>query len=250
MVRQPKPPSQTWRTFLKNHVGQIAAVDFFTVPTVTFRVLYVFLVLRHERRRVVHFNVTDHPTAPWAAQQIVEAFPRELSTTISAAGSGRDLQPGTSRDRIEHMGIEEVLTALRSPWQSPYVERLIGSIRRECLDHLIVFNEDHLRRILAEYFDYYHEARVSLVAGTQRAAPAGRRAAQPRACGQHSDGRRAAPPLQEGGLNSRLRPVRRMVVVGLYPAPNLPRDRNVVSSTLDTPFRAPRRRLMTHRSPR
>ena len=161
MVRQPKPPSQNWRTFLANHIGQIAAIDFFTVPTITFRALYVFLVLRHDRRRVVHFNVTANPTAQWTAQQVVEAFPFEEQPRFLLRDRdgiyGQDFQ-----DRVEHMGIEQVLIAFRAPWQDPYVERLIGSIRRECLDHLIVLNEQHLRRILAEFFTYYHEARTHL----------------------------------------------------------------------------------------
>jgi len=161
MIRQPKPPSQTWRTFLANHVGQIAAIDFFTVSTIGFRVLYVFLVLRHERRRVVHFNVTTSPTAHWTAQQIVEAFPLEEAPRFLLRD--RDGIYGQNfRDRVKHMGIDEVLIAFRSPWQSPYVERVIGSVRRECLDHMIVLNEDHLRRILSEYFGYYHEARAHL----------------------------------------------------------------------------------------
>jgi putative transposase len=161
MIRQPKPPSQTWRTFLENHAGQIAAIDFFTVPTVTFRVLYVFLVLRRDRRHVVHLDVRTNPTAQWTAQQIVEAFPFEEAPRFLLRD--RDRIYGQSfRDRVEHMGIEEVRIAFRSPWQSPYVERLIGSIRRECLDYVIVFNEKHLRRVLAEYFDYYHEARAHL----------------------------------------------------------------------------------------
>ena len=161
MVRQAKPPSQNWRTFLKNHVGQIAAIDFFTVRTITFRVLYVFLVLRHERRRVVHFNVTTSPTAPWAAQQIVEAFPFEDIPRFLLRD--RDGIYGLFfSDRVEHMGVEEVLIAPQSPWQNPYAERVIGSIRRECLDHVIVLSEDHLRRILAEFCTYYHEARAHL----------------------------------------------------------------------------------------
>ena len=161
MIRQPKPPSQTWRTFLENHGGQIAAVDFFTVPTVTFRVLYVFLVLRHDRRRIVHFNVTPNPTARWTAQQIVEAFPYDQAPRFLLRDRdgiyGKDF-----RDRVAHMGIEEVLIAPRSPWQNPYAERVIGSIRRECLDHVIVLDEDHLHRVLAEYFEYYHQARAHL----------------------------------------------------------------------------------------
>ena len=161
MIRQPKPASQTWRTFLANHVGQIAAIDFFTMPTITFRVLYVFLVLRHDRRRVVHFNVTTNPTARWAAQQIVEAFPLEEAPRFLLRD--RDSIYGEYfRDRVEHMRIEEVLIAPRSPWQNPYAERAIGSIRRECLDHLIVLNDEHLRRVLTEYFHYYHAARAHL----------------------------------------------------------------------------------------
>ena len=176
MVRQPKPPSQNWRTFLKNHVGQIAAVDFFTVPTITFRVLYVFLVLLHDRRRVVHFNITTTPTAQWAAQQIVEAFPFEQAPRFLLRD--RDGIYGEYfRDRVKHMSIEEVLIAPRAPWQNPYVERLIGSIRRDCLDHMIVLNEDHLHRILAEYFAYYHEARTHL--SLDRNSPVPRSAQSP-----------------------------------------------------------------------
>ena len=161
MVRDRKPPSQTWRTFLANHAGQIAAVDFFTVPTVAFRVLYVFVVLRHEQRRVVHFNVTTNPTARWAAQQIVEAFPFAEAPRFLL--HDRDSIYGQdSRDRVENMGIEDVLTAPRSPWQNPYVERLIGSIRRDCLDHVIVFDPEHLRRIVSAYFGYYHDVRAHL----------------------------------------------------------------------------------------
>ena len=161
MVRISKPPSQTWRSFLKNHIGQIAAIDFFTVPTISFRVLYVFLVLRHCRRRIVYFNVTTNPTAQWAAQQIVEAFPYEEAPRFLLRD--RDGTYGELfRARVKHMGIEEVLIAPRSPWQNPYAERIIGSIRRKCLEHLIVLNEDHLHRILSEYVTYYHEARAHL----------------------------------------------------------------------------------------
>jgi len=119
------------------------------------------LVLRHDRRHVVHFNVTTNPTAQWTAQQIVEAFPFEEAPRFMLRDRG-GIYGQNFRDRVEHMGIEEVRIAFRSPWQSPYVERLIGSIRRECLDHVIVLNEEHLRRVLAEYFDYYHEGRAHL----------------------------------------------------------------------------------------
>jgi transposase InsO family protein len=157
-VRSRKPPSQTWKSFLRNHAGQIAAIDFFTVRTVSFNVLYGFVVLLHDRRRVVHFNVTAHPTALWTAQQIIEAFPEETAPRFLLRD--RDQIYGEHfRCRVVGMGIEEAVTAAQSPWQNPYAERFIGSIRRECLDHLIVLNEMQLRRILREYFAYYNEVR-------------------------------------------------------------------------------------------
>ena len=161
MVRSNKPPSQKWRTFLQNHASDIVAIDFFTVPTATFRVLFCFVVLCHDRRRVVHFNVTEHPTAAWTAQQVIEAFPWDEAPKYMIRD--RDsIYSGDFRQRIKSMGIEQVPIAFRSPWQSPYVERLIGSIRRECLDHMIVLNEAHLMRILKSYFAYYHESRPHL----------------------------------------------------------------------------------------
>ena len=161
MIRLPKPPSQTWRAFLENHVGQIVATDFFTVPTILFRAFYVLLVLRHDRRRVVHFNVTTNPTAQWTTQQMTEAFPYGQAPRFLLRD--RDGVYGKPfRQRVRHMGIEEVLIAPRSPWQNPYLERLIGSIRRECLDHVIVLNEQHLRHVLTEYFQYYHQPRAHL----------------------------------------------------------------------------------------
>jgi putative transposase len=161
MFRHRKPPSQTWRTFLANHVPDIAAIDFFVVPTVRFQLIYCFIVLRHDRRQVVHFNITEHPTARWTAQQIVNAFPYDEAPRFLIRDRdgiyGHDF-----RERVKHMGIEEVVIAYRSPWQNPFVERLIGSIRRECLDHMIVINEDHLIRILTSYFEYYHRSRTHL----------------------------------------------------------------------------------------
>ena len=147
MARHRKPPSQTWRTFLDNHVTDLASMDFFTVPTAMFRVLYVFIILGHDRREIVHFNVTEHPTAQWTAQQIVEAFPFDTAPGYLLRDRDR-IYGGTVRRRIKSLGIEEVITARRSPWQNPFVERVIGSVRRECLDHVIVLNERHLRRIL------------------------------------------------------------------------------------------------------
>ena len=161
MVRQRRPPSQTWRTFLDNHAKTLVSVDFFTVPTIRFQVLYVFLVLAHERRRVVHFNVTAHPTAQWTAQQLREAFPFEQIPRYLLRD--RDQIFGDEfGHQVRDMNIEEVLSAPRSPWQRAYVERLIGSIRRECLDHVIVCNETSLHRILTAYFSYYHATRPHL----------------------------------------------------------------------------------------
>jgi transposase InsO family protein len=136
-------------------------MDFFTVPTARLRVLSVLVVLAHHRRRVVHFNVTEHPTAHWTAQQIVDACPYDSAPSYLLRD--RDKIYGQQfRHRVKGMGIEQVLTASQSPWQNPFVERLIGSIRRECLNHVLVLSESHLRRILARYFLYYHRARTHL----------------------------------------------------------------------------------------
>ena len=161
LVRRRTPPSQTWRSFLKNHVPDLVSVDFFTVPAATFKVLFVFLVLRHDRRRIVHVNVTEYPTAAWTAQQTRNAFPWDTAPRFLLRD--RDGTYGAAvRTCLEAMEIDEVLAAPRSPWQNPYVERLIGSIRRECLDHVIVWNERSLRSHLQQYFAYYHEWRTHL----------------------------------------------------------------------------------------
>jgi transposase InsO family protein len=161
MVRHRKPPSQTWRTFLDNHVGSLVSIDFFTVPTVTFKMLFVFVVLAHDRRRVVHFNVTDSPTAKWTGQQIVEAFPWDTAPRYLLRDRDGIYGPEFA-NRVDHMGIKEVKTAPRSPWQNPYVERLVGTLRRDCIDHVIVLSEDHLRRIIRGYLSYYHTCRTHL----------------------------------------------------------------------------------------
>jgi transposase InsO family protein len=161
MIRRSKPPSQNWRTFLENHIKTMVSVDFFVVPTIRFRVLFVFLVLAHDRRRVLHFNVTAHPTAEWTADQILQAFP--WNTAPRYLLRDRDSIYGNSfRRRVSSMEINEVLTAPRSPWQSPYIERMIGSVRRECLDHIVVINEESLRATLRSYFSYYHDSRCHL----------------------------------------------------------------------------------------
>jgi putative transposase len=162
-IRQYRPRTrrgdQTWKTFLHNHAKDLIAVDFFVVPTVTFRVLYVLLVLAHERHKVLHFNITDSPSAAWTAQQLTEAFPyanppRYLFRDREAIYGWEFVQ------RTLGLGLEQKLIAPRSPWQNPFVERLIGSIRRECLDHVIVFHEHHLRQRLTDYFAYYHHHRT------------------------------------------------------------------------------------------
>jgi putative transposase len=193
MARHRKRPSQTWRTFLKDHVPGIVAIDFFVVATVSFRLLYCFIVLRHERRRVVHFNVTPYPTVRWTAQQGVEALPFDEAPRFLIRDHD-GIYVRDFRERIKHLGIKEVISAHRSPWQSPCVERLISSIRRECLDHLIVLNEARLLRILAGYFACYHEARTHL--SLDRNAPI------PRAVEPPTHGRVIATP-EVGGLHHR-----------------------------------------------
>jgi putative transposase len=158
-VRRCQPPSPTWKTFLNNHVKALVSLDFFVVPTVTCRVLFVLVILVHHRRRVVHFNVTAHPTAEWTTQQVVDAFPWDEARRYLLRD--RDcIYSAAFRQQVRHMGIEEVLIAPRSPWQNPYVERLIRSLRRECLDHVIVLHKRHLKRLLTEYFSYYHYRRT------------------------------------------------------------------------------------------
>jgi putative transposase len=156
-----QPPSPTWTAFLSNHVKDIVACDFFTVPTATCRVLFVFIMVAHERRRIVHVNVTEHPTAQWTAQQIVEAFPWDTAPRYLLRD--RDSIYGAAfQSRVQNMAIEEVKIAPQSPWQNPYCERLIGSIRQDALDHVIVWNEKHLRRVLQSYVEYYHTWRTHL----------------------------------------------------------------------------------------
>jgi transposase InsO family protein len=170
MVRGRKPPSQTWRAFLQNHVQQLVSIDFFTVPTLRFQILYVFLVLAHDRRRILHFNVTAHSTAECTAQQLREAFPFDQGPRYLLRD--RDAIFGDNfREQVRDLGIREVLCAPRSPWQRAYIERVIGSIRRECLDHVIVFEEASLRRTLAGYFQYYHGTRTHISLGKDSPQP-------------------------------------------------------------------------------
>jgi transposase InsO family protein len=157
MVRRRRPPSQTWRTFLQNHLKSMVSIDFFTVPTVRFQILYVFLVLAHDLRRILHFAVTAHPTAEWTVQQLREAFPWDTAPRYLLRDRDRIFGPEFVH-QVKAMGIKQVLSAPGSPWQRAYVERVIGTIRRECLDHMIVFHERSLHRHLRCFLDYYNYA--------------------------------------------------------------------------------------------
>src|SRR6516165_6293312 len=197
--RRAPSPSPTWRTFLRTHMLQCASMDLFTVPTATFRVLFVLVILSHGRRRVVHVNVTDHPTAAWTRQQIREAFPDQTAPGYLVRDRDGCYGPDF-RQLLHSFGTEEILIAPRAPWQNPFVKRLIGTLRRECLDHVSVWNERSLRRTLRCFRDYYHEWRTHLSLDQDAPTP---RAAQQPTCGaimqvphvgglHHHDDRRAA----------------------------------------------------------
>ena len=161
MNRWRKPPSQGWKTFLRNHADGIAAMDLFVVPTISFKLLYGLVVMNHDRRRILHLSTTAHPSAEWIAQQLTEAVgwdraPRYIIRDRDGAYGG------VFKRRLRAMGIRDRPTAPRSPWQNGHCERLIGSIRRECLDHVVIFGEGHLRHVLHSYAHYYNSARTHL----------------------------------------------------------------------------------------
>jgi len=171
MIRRRGPPSQTWTTFLRNHADAITAIDLCVVPTLTFERLFALLVMGHGRRQLLWFAVTRYPTAEWLAQQIVEAFPwGKAPTYLVRDNDGAYGQAFLTRVRA--MGTRDRPTSPRSPWQNPYVERLIGTLRRDCLDHVLIFGERHLRRVLKSYSIYYNETRTHL--GLGKDAPLGR----------------------------------------------------------------------------
>src|ERR1700687_623915 len=160
IVRRVGNPSPTWRSFLRNEAIGITAIDTFVAVSASFRLLYVMIILAHGRRKIVRFDVTQHPTTAWLAQAI-EAFPWETAPRFLLRD--RDTSYGSVfSKRVAAMGITEVVTTPRSPWQNAYVERVIGSIRRECLDQVVIFNERHLQRVLSSYVDYYHRTRTHL----------------------------------------------------------------------------------------
>jgi transposase InsO family protein len=161
MVRRRGTPSQSWRSFLHNQTAGIATIDMFVVACAPFRLLYVTVILGHDRRKIMHTAVTEHPTAAWLSRQVTEAFPWDTAPRYLLRD--RDASYGQHfRRRVDAMGITEVATAPRSPRQNAYVERVIGSLRRECLDHIVIFNERHLRSVLSTYIDHYHRARTHL----------------------------------------------------------------------------------------
>ena len=176
MLRAPRKPepAQRWKTFLKNHREVIAAMDFFTVPTLNFGLLYCFFVISHGRRKIVHFNVTQHPTSVWVVQQLRQAFPYDSVPKYLI--HDRDSKFGLEVDTaLQSMGSQSTKTSFRSPWQNGIAERFVGSCRRDLLDHVIVFNPQHLKRLLTEYVRYYHEDRTHL--GLDKETPGGRETA-------------------------------------------------------------------------
>ena len=172
MIKQKdRPKGQSWKTFLTNHRDGIAAMDFLIVPTIGFRLLYCLVILHHGSRRIVHVAVTSNPTSQWVARQLTEAFPWDEAPQFLIRD--RDGAYGHSvRRRLNAMGIRDRPTSPRSPWQNGHVERVIGSIRRECLDHMIVLDEEHLRRVMRAYVNYYNNGRTHLSLGKD--APSGR----------------------------------------------------------------------------
>ena len=164
MARRRPGSGQTWKTFLHNHVAGIGAMDFLVVPTINFRLLFVLVILRHERRRLISLGVTDHPTAEWIARQITEAFPWDEAPTHLIRDRDGAYGHAVTR-RLAAMGIRDHPIAPRSPWQNGHAERLIGSIRRECLDHVLIFGEAHLRQVLKAYAAYYNRVRTHLSLG-------------------------------------------------------------------------------------
>jgi len=170
--RNPEP-AKRWAAFLANHREAIAAMDFFTVPTLTFGVLYCFFVIAHDRRRILHFNVTRHPTSAWVSQQLREAFPYATAYTYLI----HDRDASFSSEVIETakaLGVKSIRTSFKSPWQNGVAERFVGNCRRDLLDHVIVLNEHHLKRLMNEYVRYYHDDRTHL--GLEKQTPAGRAA--------------------------------------------------------------------------
>jgi transposase InsO family protein len=158
-LSHPDDARKLWATFLRNHREVITAMDFFTVPTLTFRVLYCFFVIEHGRRRILHFNVTEHPTAPWIVQQLREAFPESCPYRYAILDGDSKFGKEVT-EVLTTEGVKPVHTSPASPWQNGVAERWVGSCRREMLDHVIVLNDVHLRRLVRDYITYYHRDRI------------------------------------------------------------------------------------------
>jgi transposase InsO family protein len=164
MCKPRRPPSPTWKTFLRNESKAICACDFFVVPTITFHLLFVFVVLSHDRRKLLHFNVTSSPTSEWTGQQIVNAFPYDTAPKFLIRDN--DSIYGRYFDKcVNGLGIRQIRTAFKAPKMNGLCERVIGTLRRECTNHVIVFGENHLRRILREYVEYYNKHRTHMSLG-------------------------------------------------------------------------------------
>jgi len=175
MKRAPRDPepAQRWLAFLRNHREAIAAMDFFTVPTITFGVLYCFFVISHDRRRILHFNVTRHPTSIRIVQQLREAFPYQSAPRFLIFD--RDAKYGLEvTDAVRSMRMSPIRTSFQSPWQNGIAERWVESCRRDLLDHIIALNTHHLKRLLSDYVRYYHEDRTHLGLGKQTPQPRAR----------------------------------------------------------------------------
>jgi putative transposase len=175
MRKAPKDtePAQRWATFLSNHREAIAAMDFFTVPTLRFGVLYCLFVIAHDRRRILQWNVSRHPAAAWVSQQLREAFPYESAPRYLLFDREHTFQ-GEVLETAKNLGVRPIRIALRSPWQNGIAERFVGNCRRDLLEHVIVLNERHLKRLMKEYIDYYHDDRTHL--GLSKETPTGRTA--------------------------------------------------------------------------
>lgn len=182
MRKAPRNPesAKRWMTFLSNHRKSIAAMDFFTVPTLTFGVLYCFFVIAHDRRRILHFNVTRHPTSGWVSQQLRDTFPYDSAPRYLIFDHGTNFSDSVVKT-IRSFGIEPKQTSVQSPWQNGAAERFVGSCRRDLLDHVIVLNERHCKRLMKEYVRFYHHDRTHL--GLDKETPAGRRPGTGKAAG-------------------------------------------------------------------
>jgi putative transposase len=246
-VRRRLPPLQTWRTCLRNHVGQVVASEFFVLPTATYRLLFVFVLLAHDRRRMRHVAVTAHPTAAWTAQQLREAFPWDATPRYLV--HDRDHAFESLGTPAKLMGIEEVHTASRAPWQNAFVERFIGSARRECLDHMIVLNEAGLRKLMTLYCSYYERSRTLVATQGDTDSSSGHAARRGR-CRGDPGGRRPPSIRTPRGLNARQSPARRAravrgrIVTVRLPQQQVslrPRSKVAAVATLST-----QRKLSTH----